>query len=1023
MPPQVHQPAKSQPSLPSAPNVSTAAATPIATPPIATAPAAVSAPASLSSLASDRFSNSIVLRQILSKLDQNKASPYSGPNARGFSAKAFENHVNRLLDELFPFAVLPGIRLFSSEPRGRIDYGFEMDNLLHFRHQEIDYLVEIEVKHQPVLVERNRWTVRYDDGPSCAREQVDNHIRTMWEYLRPIARQTELKFMAIVVSSDVQTAPARADGYRNAELYLRSVKDLPAFLAERFNFIHAPARPKPEVLRVPQSGFLDLLRLSLPVEQLGHPELSSAIRYVERCRRTLDETLFQKFNPTPERWVINGSAGMGKSVLLAYAAAVLSSGFELYRALGVVGVKPATETFTKIRFRPDPKRGSIAIMAMSAKQLDNIRAWFNLFVEQFQQADVAGNVRFRPPEFVLCRPGASISGLADRCSALLVDEAHDIPPFAARDLAELNGKSGLYLVVACDRHQKLRLAGSDARIIEGLDFTNRSTRLRQIYRNPAPVYIASLGLMFRWFADSGPKVVPTQRQLEEEFGFDVTNTPAGLQVLMRSDAHPANSWCHTVASFPDAAAVYSALLKEKIGHKDVLWVRFSQEDPDFDYEQLNKHFTYHNCRDREAHKISDKYIKGQDYPIVVIEGFPGFMDRFEATPDEAAEVAEARAWTFRRELYLCASRATGFLYFICNVPETNEIRRIQAELQKLIHATAAPENFQSGGTKSWRFLIAKSEHSRKVEVFADAVSEPTSDQTPAAAVVSKIPTAPSPVTTVYPVSLMPHLQPATTPITSTPVISEPPPAQGTPPRVAPPSAPPSAPSSAAAGRSGWPLPNPSPGVAPADAPPPKQTVVPQPVPALQASTSPNPAPLGEVASLADVATYLGKDIAEVTKRMARQGIPVPNPATKVNVTFVVDLFNVPSQPSPQPIFLPAPQPRLSAKASNISPKPPSSSQPQQPRPTIPASPQRQGASAGQHEQAASADAIQKRSLLVVRSGITVAELAVLLGVKTFVIVADLLSMRKLFYAHQVVSERIVRELCFRRGFDVEFIPA
>ena len=362
--------------------------------------------------------------------------------------------------------------------------------------------------------------------------------------------------------------------------------------------------------------------------------------------------------------------------------------------------------------------------------LVNIRSWFNLFVEQFQQADLAGDVRFRPPEFILCRPGASILSLAQRCSALLVDEAHDIPPFAARDLAELHNKDGLYLVVACDRHQKLRLAGSDAKIIEGLDFSNKSTRLSQIYRNPAPVYIASLGLMFRWFAEAGPKVIPSKQQLEDAFGFEVQVLPSGYEILMRSDAHPANSWCHTVASFPDAAAAYTALIKEKLGHRDVLWVRFSEEDPDFDYEQLIKHFTYHNCRDRDAHKISDKYIKGQDYPIVVIEGFPGFMDRYVASANETAESAEARAWAFRRELYLCASRATAFLYFICNVPESPEVLRIQGELQRLIEATATPERLNFGGTKSWRFLLTRTEQVRKVDVFADTITLPASNPDP-----------------------------------------------------------------------------------------------------------------------------------------------------------------------------------------------------------------------------------------------------------------------------------------------------
>ena len=953
----------------------------------------------------NRFANPRMLQQIYTKL-QGQA------NGRSYSPRAFENDVSLLLNDFFPFAVLPGIRLFSSEPRGRIAFGFEMDNLLHFRHQEIDYVVEVEVKHQPVVAERGRWTVKYDGASSCAREQVDNHIRTMWEYLRPIARQTELKFLAIVVSSELQTQRIKADGYRNAELYLCSIKDLPALLSERFNFDRLPNLPIPEVLRVPQSSFLDLLRLSLPVEQLGHPELASAIRYVDRCRRNLDETLFQKFDPSSARWVINGSAGMGKSVLLAYTAAVLSSGFELYRALGEVGVKRATETFAKIGFNPDPKRGSIAIMAMSAKQLDNIRSWFNLFVEQFQQADLAGDVRFRPPEFVLCRPGASILSLAQRCSALLVDEAHDIPPFAARDLAELHNKDGLYLVVACDRHQKLRLAGSDAKIIEGLDFSNKSTRLSQIYRNPAPVYIASLGLMFRWFAESGPKVIPSKQQLEEAFGFEVQLLSSGYEILMRSDAHPANSWCHTVASFPDAAAAYTALIKEKLGHREVLWVRFSEEDPDFDYEQLIKHFTYHNCRDRDAHKISDKYIKGQDYPIVVIEGFPGFMDRYVASANETAEAAEARAWAFRRELYLCASRATAFLYFICNVPESAEVLRIQGELQKLIEATATPERSNSGGTKSWRFLLTRTEQVRKVDVFADTITLPASNPGPQQPlqILESAPSPSAPPPSSEPLATKPTVAPSPSVIEpvlsmvpvghpeSTISVAAPEPINGVPAEVVTESTQPDAPTA---------LNQPS-GPSPAASNPP---AVPSPAPFTPV--------LGETATLADVARHLGKPVEEVASRMASRGIRNVQPTSRVNVAFVTRLFNEPLPDrilaSSIPQAVPRPQ-----KSSPAQPIPTGVTQPPRSDRSTPQDAPNKGAKYDPRTGQLTISPAEpvKRTVLQVARNITVQNLATMLGVKTHVIVAELLSMKELRYAHQSMTETTLRKICARRGFDV-----
>lgn len=919
-------------------------------------------------------------------------------NRGSYSPTAYERDVTRLLDDLFPFSVLPGIRLFSSEPRGRVAYGFEMDNLFHVRFGEADYIVIVEAKKQAIDVDKGRWNVSYDGERKCAREQVDNHIRTMWEYLKPIARTTELKFVAVVVSSSAQTVAQKADGYRNAELHLCAIGALPELLAERFNLKLAADRPKPEVLRVPQSGFLDLLRLSLPVEQLGHPELASAIRYVDRCRRTLDEALFQRFDPKPERWVINGSAGMGKSVLLAYAAAVLSSGHEIYRSLGMVGVKKASETFATMGFDQDPKRGSIAIMAMSVKQLENIRGWFNLFVEQFQQGDTEGVVRFRPPEFLLCRAGIALAGLGRNWTALLVDEAHDLPSYAAREIAELYARGGLYLVVACDRHQKLRLAGSDAKIVEGLDFTNRSTRLRQVYRNPAPVYIASLALMFRWFADEGPKVIPILEQMREQFGFETTvGAELALEVVMRSDAHPANSWCHTVATFPDVAAAYAALAKEKMGHKEVLWVRFSEEDQDFDYEQLIQRFTYHNCRSRDAHKITDKYIKGQDYPIVVIEGFPGFMDRFEANGGESAEAVETRMWAFRRELYLCASRATAFLYFVCNVEETPEVLRIRNELRRLVAATATPENRSSGGIKSWKFMIRRTDQTRSLDVFADTVSETAQagkSESPLATAAAVAVVRPTPV----PVAITaPNKQPVSAKDETAAVTPE----------------------------------------RPVQVPPNLRSVSTSPREPSVPQTSLSVAPEKDVERVVSVPITQAPPEPPGTPAKEEPSTPVPSAPEKPQ-RVVVDLISGPEarRANREAIGRTSIGDVLSAAipAKEVIP-PPASGQGAAPlparkvvvtsrQPPTPATPERLEPKSEQaravREPQSNAAIPKSRPVLRVPSGTTVRTLAELLGVKPFTLIGELMG-RKIFASlNQTLDADNVVRLCSQRGFKVEF---
>ncbi len=232
--------------------------------------------------------------------------------------------------------------------------------------------------------------------------------------------------------------------------------------------------------------------------------------------------------------------------------------------------------------------------------------------------------------------------------------------------------------------------------------------------------MASLALMFRWLADEGPKVLPTLEQMRDYFGFaDVRKIAVeGMIATFRSDAHPGNSWCHTVARFPDVLAVYTLLEQQQLQSNEVLWVRFSEEDAEFDYERIANRWTYHNCRTGDAQKISDKYIKGQDYPVVVIEGFPGFMERWEEH-SVASPAAETRMWAFRRELYLCASRATGFLYFVCNVAQTPEVSSIQSEIDAIIAAVAMPEDLDTTATRTWRMTIQSTGAPRRLDVFID----------------------------------------------------------------------------------------------------------------------------------------------------------------------------------------------------------------------------------------------------------------------------------------------------------------
>jgi hypothetical protein len=618
----------------------------------------------------------------------------------------FENDVSRILESFLPYCVLRGARLFTASFLNVDDFGLEVDNMLHIRHEETDYLVLIESKHQPIPVEGGDWIVKYskngkEEGKD-AKIQLNKHLVALHEYLHPVSRNTSLKIVYFVTSNVSNRKIQTATGHLNAELVLLGFDQLIDQITKKFGLDPQAAEMTGDPRRIAQSAFLDLLRLGHAHTHLGHPEISAAIRYVERCRRELDQGLFKLLKPTEDLWLINGSAGMGKSVLLAYTAAVISCGHELYKFQGERGIKPADEVMERTKCT----EARLVIAANSQKQLDSLQFWFNQFVEDFQEVAQGRDLFFRRPKFLLFDQLGTLLDDGIPWSAVFLDEAHDLSDQAANKLKQAWDKLGFYLVAACDRHQKVMDSGGNAKVIPGFNFSGKFLRLSKIYRNPAPIYIASLGLMFRWFANSGPKVMPSEADLSKNFGFAAVQLPQQpLTLTMKTDAHPGNSWSHSVARFNDASSVATLLRRERLNRSEVLWVRFSKEDRTFDYESLHRDFTYHNCRTSEAVDLNDKYIKGQEYPVVVIEGFPGLMDRY--TDSETHKDTARKMWKFRRELYLCASRATCFLFFVCNDSSSDEFGEIDAEINNLLQSVSSPKvsNDQTNGVRTWGFRI------------------------------------------------------------------------------------------------------------------------------------------------------------------------------------------------------------------------------------------------------------------------------------------------------------------------------
>jgi len=635
------------------------------------------------------------------------------------SAKKFERRVRQIIEQQYPFCALSNILLFHAE-RARFDaetsgegirndYALEVDHLLHRATETKDVLTIVECKNQPVIERDERtWEVaytdsRYSDGRIRTHNvqlQAERHAKALRSYVNPLSRGRRLQVEVIVVSSDEAT-PTRSRGVDSW---------LSFYLMSESTFSKVLAMLKPYPLQVVQSDLLGLLRLGVPVQELGHPELPNAIVYIERCRRELDSQLFRAFEPTKERWAINGSAGMGKSVLLAYSLFVLTTDQRAQWKSESKHLANFAEEAAKLDLPPLGQRRVYAF-ALKEKQRQVVDVLYRRFVDEFSALSKDFDLGIRRPAIRLWT-----GTIPEDCHVLVIDEAHDLSTAHAKMISDWINTPGQrrYLLIACDRHQKLRLVGQDENIIEGVSFSLKTKKLRLNYRNPFAVYSASLGLMFRWFAKEGPKVLPTKDDLQNGFGFSVEGSQDAASVIlsMRNDAHPANAWSHCVSTFLTCEAALARLRPCRFRSQDVLWVRFDDEDEHFDYEQLSC-FTYHNLNSPESIELTDKYVKGQDFPVVVIEGFSEHMNAWD-TPE-----AEQRMWQRRKELYVCSSRATAFLFLIQRAG-SNGSTKMGEEVRELVRQLSTPSKDRDGFDRTWRFTVSSTSEVRRMDVFTDA---------------------------------------------------------------------------------------------------------------------------------------------------------------------------------------------------------------------------------------------------------------------------------------------------------------
>jgi cold shock CspA family protein len=614
----------------------------------------------------------------------------------------FEHRIHSLINSRFPNSTLRNIpvydvtkaRFLKDKDAPRLEVGVEVDLLMHIKNVNEEKLILIECKNIDIEVVDKKWLCRYHDKieGKDVKNQILQQASALLHHLQPISTNKALAMECWVVCGK-EIKEEEIDYDRDSLIRLMDQKEL----TQKVDGLYG-------VLRVAQSEYLSILRRGIPVPELGHPEISNAIRYVNRCRETIDMELFRSFQPKAERWAINGSAGMGKSVLLAYALFSMATGMEIFRAKD--GLEPKVNDLASKKLGiPALKHRKILVLTLKENQRIVIHDLLEKFLDDYSPLLGEGMQLVLRPRIEVWTPKTN---LMDGPNILMIDEAHDLTQEQQLAVAKFSETDGHYLVVACDRHQKLRLIDPKAPIIQGLSFSLKTTKLYNNYRSPFPIYMASLSLLFRWFAPLGPMVIPKEDDLTNGFGFQVHhyNPEKHIDLGLKNDSHPANGWSYSVSSFSNGRTLFEILSRENLKPKNVLWARFGKEDPDFDYELLGR-VTYHDLTGSESSELINKYIKGRDFEIVVLEGLSEVLNY------ELDDINTETMWRKRREIFLCASRATTFLYFV----KSGAGGALPKEIQNIQTACSSPTDSNLG--LSWKMRIHPSEVRLPFDVYKE----------------------------------------------------------------------------------------------------------------------------------------------------------------------------------------------------------------------------------------------------------------------------------------------------------------
>jgi len=610
-----------------------------------------------------------------------------------------EPFVKGLLDKYFPRTYLESVPIFRPD-KAILPYQManEIDFILHSQEGNKHIIVIIECKDCRIeasdnkpLDQSNEWNAIYPNGPKGIKAQIRAQFISLVHNLDPLDEKELLVRHGVVVSSQLK------ENFKSVDKGILGRPDYCLMGYETFrSFIENWEKKASSPYLVNQSEILRRLRCSKAVYNLGHPETRNAISYSARCRRFIDSELFSHFRPRESHWAINGSAGMGKSVLLAYAMQVFITDMIIVDRRGDTSFRDLNsfEDRAKEIGLVGINERQVWLVAQSEKQRDSLIEMHKSFSIEYAKINEFTHFQRVSPQIKLW---SEIDSL-ESCNVLLIDEAHDLSLGAQERIREWHEKGKKrYLAVAIDRHQKLNLISSSANIIQGINFGSHTVKLRRNYRNSFPVYVASFGILFRWFAKKGMKIAPTIDDLKSGMGFmEARRVDKGsLRITTRNDSHPANIWHNLVSVLPSVKVAYTQLHEEGLSKKDVLWVRFSEENEEFNYEKLDS-FTYFNLHSDDSSALIDKYIKGQEFPVVVIEGLPPAFNLIEG-------VCEREMWLSRRQVYMASSRANVFLHFVLGEGVSPESKK---ELMQVSREVSGFSEEESPSGRMWSLEIA-----------------------------------------------------------------------------------------------------------------------------------------------------------------------------------------------------------------------------------------------------------------------------------------------------------------------------